>query len=230
MLSKIIVALDFSSLDQARALLKDIKPEDCRVKIGKQMFTLYGPDFVRECIDLGFDVFLDLKFHDIPHTVASAVTAACELGVWMLTVHVQGGREMLCAARAAIDAFSGRKPMLVGVTVLTSLCEDDLTKMGILQPMDQVVLNYAEMACQARLDGVVCSSQEAMLLKQRYQDALLLVTPGIRLQGDNASDQKRVLTPKAAQQAGADYLVIGRSITQAKQPAVALQTCLLELS
>jgi orotidine-5'-phosphate decarboxylase len=227
---EIIVALDYANIEQARAMLQHLSPGQCKLKIGKQMFTLFGPDFVRECVELGFDVFLDLKFHDIPNTVANAITAACELGVWMMTVHVQGGVAMLQAARHAVDAFVGEKPKLVGVTVLTSLCDQDLCQLGMNDTVDQLVLRYADLAQQARLDGVVCSAHEAGLLRDQYNASMLLVTPGISLDNTTHTDQKRILTPLAAQQAGADYLVIGRAITHSQDPAKALQQCLQQLA
>lgn len=224
------MALDFDCILRAREFVHSVSPNLCRLKIGKQMFTLYGPQFVRECIDYGFDVFLDLKFHDIPHTVGAAVSAACELGVWMLTVHASGGEDMLNAARSAVDQFSGRKPLLVGVTLLTSLNQQDLRSQGIVLSLDKIVMNLAQLAHQAQLDGVVCSAKEAGMIKATFTDALTLVTPGIRLTGDDSTDQKRVVTPRMANQAGADYLVIGRSITQSLQPVDALRQCLDEIS
>jgi orotidine-5'-phosphate decarboxylase len=225
--SRLIIALDFSDIDLARQLVEKLTPADCRLKIGKQMFTLFGPEFVKECVERGFDVFLDLKFHDIPNTVSSAILAACELGVWMVNVHVQGGVAMLKAARAAVDSFSGSKPLLIGVTLLTSLDANDLSLLGQTSDIKSLVLDYAQLAHAQGLDGVVCSAQEAVYLRQHLPHSFLLVTPGIALEGDPSHDQKRVLTPQQALSVGADYLVIGRSITQAENPLQRLRQCLL---
>lgn len=216
---RIIVALDYSSLDDARQLINKLNPKLCRLKVGKIMFTRYGPDFVRELINKGFDVFLDLKFHDIPQTVAGACLAAAELGVWMMNVHVQGGQAMLRAASEILKQLPDEKrPLLIGVTVLTSLEESDLKNIGINENLEDVVTRYATIAKDSGLDGVVCSAKEAVILRKKLGKEFLLVTPGIRLATDDKQDQKRILTPKAAVSAGADYLVIGRSITQADDP------------
>ena len=223
--SHIIVALDFACINQARAFVSLLSPDTCCLKVGKQMFTLYGPSFVNECVDLGFDVFLDLKFHDIPNTVSAAVLAAAQLGVWMQTLHIQGGVEMLAAACSARDSFVGRKPLLVGVTMLTSLSDEDVSVLGYSSSVEAMVLRYAQLAFDVGLDGVVCSAFEARILRERFGSDFLLVTPGIVFADVASSDQKRSVTPLEARSAGSDYLVIGRSITQASDPIDRLKSC-----
>ncbi len=225
MISNIIVALDFADKKSSDAFVSKITPELCALKIGKGMFTRLGPDYVRELIQKGFRVFLDLKFHDIPNTVFDACTAAAELGVWMVNVHISGGVEMMRAARRAISSMSTKKkPLLIGVTVLTSLDEQDLAFLGIHHSVENTVLSMAKTAKECGLDGVVCSAKEAVLLRKELGRDFLLVTPGIRLASDDAGDQKRVVTPEAAITAGADYLVIGRSITGAVDPVSILES------
>jgi len=224
-ISNIIVALDFADKKSSDAFVSKITPELCALKIGKGMFTRLGPDYVRELIQKGFRVFLDLKFHDIPNTVFDACTAAAELGVWMVNVHISGGVEMMRAARRAISSMSTKKkPLLIGVTVLTSLDEQDLAFLGIHHSVENTVLSMAKTAKECGLDGVVCSAKEAVLLRKELGRDFLLVTPGIRLASDDAGDQKRVVTPEAAITAGADYLVIGRSITGAVDPVSILES------
>jgi orotidine-5'-phosphate decarboxylase len=197
------------------------------VKIGKELFTRYGPDLVRKVTHLGFEVFLDLKFHDIPNTVAGAISAAADLGVWMVNVHAAGGRSMLAAARKVITEKMPIK--LVAVTVLTSLSPLDLQETGVLGLPEQQVLRLAGMAADCGLDGVVCSANEIELLRLNLPTKFLLVTPGIRPLGDNPGDQKRIETPARALAKGSDYLVIGRPITQASDPSQKLQEILLEI-
>lgn len=222
-LPKIIVALDHSNIDEARNLVSQLDPKLCRLKIGSVLFTHYGPSFVEELMRKGFSVFVDLKFHDIPNTVAGACRSAAELGVWMINVHVQGGHAMLAAARNELDKISGKKPLLIGVTVLTSMDDSDLNLMGITDSVNTLVLRLVKLAQNSRLNGIVCSAQEAATLRSQLNDDFLLVTPGIRLVGDKKDDQKRTMTPQAAIEAGANYLVIGRPITQAENPAQVLQ-------
>jgi orotidine-5'-phosphate decarboxylase len=224
---KIIVALDYSSENSALHLLSLLDPTFCRVKIGKELFTRYGPDLVRKVTHLGFEVFLDLKFHDIPNTVAGAISAAADLGVWMVNVHAAGGRSMLAAARKVITEKMPIK--LVAVTVLTSLSPLDLQETGVLGLPEQQVLRLAGMAADCGLDGVVCSANEIELLRLNLPTKFLLVTPGIRPLGDNPGDQKRIETPARALAKGSDYLVIGRPITQASDPSQKLQEILLEI-
>jgi orotidine-5'-phosphate decarboxylase len=226
--SPIIVALDFPSQQAALDLASRLDPAQCRVKVGKELFTRSGPAVVEALQARGFEVFLDLKFHDIPNTTAMAVKAAAELGVWMVNVHCSGGLRMLAACRETLDAQTGPRPLLIGVTVLTSMERSDLAGIGLdLEPAEQV-LRLAGLAAQAGLDGLVCSAQEAVALKAA-QPALQLVTPGIRPAGSAGDDQRRILTPRAALQAGSDYLVIGRPISQAADPAQALQGILADL-
>ena len=226
---KIIVALDYDDETKALALVHRLDPAICRLKVGKELFISAGPRFVEKLSERGFDVFLDLKFHDIPHTVAQACKAAASLGVWMVNVHASGGVAMLSAARDAIDAAS-HKPLLIAVTVLTSLADDDLHAIGLAGPTSAAVLRLAGLARQCGLDGVVCSGQETAMLKSALGGDFKLVTPGIRPAGSDAGDQARILTPEKAVSLGADYLVIGRPITQAADPLAALHSINQSLS
>ncbi len=218
---RIIVALDYPDADAARAFVARVRPELCRLKVGKELFVAAGPAFVAELVERGYAVFLDLKFHDIPNTVAAACRAAARLGVWMLNVHAAGGARMLAAAREVLEGMAAR-PRLIAVTVLTSMSDDELHAIGIADDAATQVARLAVLSSVAGLDGVVCSAREAPMLRQRLGPDFLLVTPGIRPVGSGAGDQTRVLTPAAALRAGADYLVIGRPITQAPDPAAAL--------
>ena len=220
--SRVIVPLDFPDEEQALAMCQQLSPEICRVKIGKELFTRSGPQLVNQLRDAGYDIFLDLKYHDIPNTVAQACKAAADLGVWMLNVHASGGRNMLEAAREAIEA-SANKPLLIAVTVLTSMSEHDLAEIGVNRPVEEQVLHLASLTQQAGLDGVVCSAQEAAPLKQEFGSDFCLVTPGIRPARTASDDQKRIMTPAAAIHAGSHYLVIGRPITKADNPRAALE-------
>lgn len=216
--SPVIVALDVAEASAALALAHRLDPTCCRLKVGKELFTACGPAVVEDLQRLGFQVFLDLKFHDIPNTVAAAVRSAANLGVWMVNVHASGGPRMLAAAQEAAE--SG--PLLIGVTVLTSMDGDDYEAVGYRDPLAEQVPRLARL-CQARgLSGVVCSAEEAPALRAACGDDFLLVTPGIRPAGSDNDDQRRVLTPDAALRAGADYLVIGRPITRAADPESAL--------
>src|SRR5690606_16070188 len=206
-----------------------LDPARCRVKVGKELFTRCGPAVVEALRAKGFDVFLDLKFHDIPNTTAMAVKAAAEMGVWMVNVHCSGGLRMMSACRETLDSLSGAKPLLIGVTVLTSMEQQDLAGIGRDVAPQAQVLRLAGLAQQAGMDGLVCSAQEAQILKQRF-DQLQLVTPGIRPAGSAQDDQRRILTPSQAMAAGSDYLVIGRPISQAANPAQALIDVVAELS
>lgn len=219
---KILIALDFDDQAAALALVAQLDPAHCRLKVGKEMFTLFGPEFVRTLIKAKFDVFLDLKFHDIPNTVAKAVAAAAELGVWMVNVHASGGTRMMTAAREALLPYGEQAPLLIAVTVLTSMTDEDLAEVGILRSSAEQVLALARLTRDAGLDGVVCSAQEASLLKAELGHDFKLITPGIRPAGSDAGDQRRIMTPEQALAAGSDYLVIGRPITQASDPAQAL--------
>ncbi len=220
--TRIIVALDFQDAASALALADQLDPDLCRLKVGKELFTVAGPDLVRTLVARGFEVFLDLKFHDIPNTVAAACRAAADLGVWMMNVHASGGRRMMTAAHEALATLA-RPPLLIAVTVLTSMDEADLHEMGIVDsPRDQV-LRLARLTQACKLDGVVCSAMEAALLRAELGADFRLVTPGIRPAGAGGDDQRRVMTPAAALQAGASDLVIGRPITAAADPSQALK-------
>ncbi|MGB6188428.1 MAG: orotidine-5'-phosphate decarboxylase [Aeromonas molluscorum] len=219
---KVLVALDYQCEADALAFVERVSPAQCRLKVGKEMFTLFGPQFVRQLVAKGFDVFLDLKFHDIPNTVAKAVAASAELGVWMVNVHASGGERMMQAAKEALAPYGDKAPLLIGVTVLTSMEQDDLRGIGLdISPAEQV-LRLARLAKVSGLDGVVCSANEAKALKTELGDEFKLVTPGIRPVGAAQGDQRRVMTPSEAMAAGADYLVIGRPITQSGDPALTL--------
>ncbi|MDF2177650.1 orotidine-5'-phosphate decarboxylase [Aliiglaciecola sp. CAU 1673] len=219
---KVVIALDFDSESKAMTFVDAIDPSQCRLKVGKEMFTYFGPVFVRRLIGKGFDVFLDLKFHDIPTTVAKACVAAADMGVWMVNLHASGGTKMMETSREALEAFGTDKPLLIAVTVLTSMSASDLSETGIALSPEQQVLHLAKLTQNAGLDGVVCSAQEASLLKSQLGQAFTLVTPGIRPAGSDKGDQQRIMTPEQAIAAGVDYMVIGRPITQAENPAQAL--------
>ncbi|QLN19056.1 orotidine-5'-phosphate decarboxylase [Escherichia coli] len=221
--SPVVVALDYNNRDAALAFVDKIDPRDCRLKVGKEMFTLFGPQFVRELQKRGFDIFLDLKFHDIPNTAAHAVAAAADLGVWMVNVHATGGARMMTAAREALVPFGKDAPLLIAVTVLTSMESSDLADLGVtLSPADYAE-RLAALTQKCGLDGVVCSAQEAVRFKQAFGQDFKLVTPGIRPQGSDAGDQRRIMTPEQALAAGVDYMVIGRPVTQSADPAQTLK-------
>ncbi len=214
----IIVALDFDDKDIANELLSKLDPKLCRLKVGKEMFTMFGPEWVKQLVAKGFDVFLDLKFHDIPNTVAKACAAAAKLGVWMINVHASGGASMMKAAREAIEPFGDKRPLITAVTILTSMDEQGYSDLGYQRTISEQVLHFAELAKRSGMDGVVCSALEAELLSQKLGKDFKLVTPGIRPEGSAVGDQSRVMTPARAINAGASYLVIGRPITQASDP------------
>ena len=223
---RVIVALDFPDMTSAVDLVARLDPAACAVKVGKELFTAAGPDLVRELVRRGFRVFLDLKFHDIPNTVAQACAAATRLGVWMLNVHAAGGSAMLTAARDAVvkasAADGSARPLLVAVTLLTSLDAGDLAAIGVAGTAEAQVLRLARLAQSSGLDGVVCSAREAAELRAVCGSQFKLITPGIRPAGTATHDQARIMTPEAAIAAGADYLVIGRAITAAPDPLRAL--------
>ncbi|AOR58352.1 orotidine-5'-phosphate decarboxylase [Pectobacterium parmentieri] len=221
--SPIVVALDYASQDAALSFVDRIDPQDCRLKVGKEMFTLFGPQFVQTLQQRGFDVFLDLKFHDIPNTVAHAVAASADLGVWMVNVHASGGSRMMAAAKEALVPFGKDAPLLIAVTVLTSMDEEDLRGLGITVSPAEQAERLAVLTYNSGLDGVVCSAHEAQRLKQVCGQSFKLVTPGIRPAGSDVGDQRRIMTPVQAQQVGVDYMVIGRPITQSAEPAQTLR-------
>lgn len=219
--SQIIVALDYADARHARDFVAKIAPTMCRLKVGKELFTRGGPDLVRDIVGRGFDVFLDLKFHDIPNTVAQACAAAAELGVWMVNVHALGGEKMMRAAHDAIRA-SGKPTRLIAVTILTSMDEPQLAGIGLSGKIEDHVLRLARLAKHTGMDGVVCSPREAAPLRAALGKDFLLVTPGVRPAGTATDDQSRVTTPAQAIQNGSDYLVIGRPITAAPDPIAAM--------
>lgn len=221
----VIVALDFDNQRAALDLAEQLDPTQCRLKVGKELFTAAGPTLVKALVERNFDVFLDLKFHDIPNTAAKAVSAAADLGVWMANVHASGGSRMMSAAREALEQ-QGSPMLLIGVTVLTSMDESDLLEIGIQRSPSEQVLHLAQLTQNCGLHGVVCSAQEASSLKSQLGAEFKLVTPGIRPADSAADDQRRIVTPQKAMQLGSDYLVIGRPITQSTNP---LQT-LIEIN
>jgi orotidine-5'-phosphate decarboxylase len=221
-ISPIVVALDYPTPKQAIEMAKQLDPKKCRVKVGKELFTASGPVVLEQLHKMDFDVFLDLKFHDIPNTCAGAVAAAAELGVWMVNVHASGGERMMAAAAEAI-ANKNHKPLLIAVTVLTSMERSDLEGIGLDITPQQQVQRLAKLSKQSGMDGVVSSAQEIELIKGLCGDDFLTITPGIRPAGTAAGDQRRIMTPQQAVNAGGDYMVIGRPITQAPNPK---QVCL----
>lgn len=218
---RVIVALDYATAADALAFTARVTPEQCRLKVGFELFTAAGPTIVEALVKRGFDVFLDLKFHDIPNTVARACSAAVALGVWMINVHTLGGRAMMEAARDTVDKAS-KRPLLIGVTVLTSHTRKELAEIGLDREPAQQVLALARLARSSGMDGVVCSAQEAGMLQGAIAKPFCLVTPGIRTPESDVGDQQRIMTPSAAIQAGADYLVVGRPITKASEPLAVL--------
>ncbi len=219
---RVIVALDFHAAEQALAFAARVDPRSCHLKVGKELFTAAGPTLIEKLMHHDFEIFLDLKYHDIPNTVAGACKAAAHLGVWMLNVHALGGRAMMEAARDAV-AYAKQRPRLIAVTVLTSMSAKDLQEIGIDGDPAAAALRLAKLAQLSGFDGVVCSAQEATLLKRECGEEFCLVTPGIRPAGSVKDDQQRVMTPATAIAAGADYLVIGRPVTQADDPAAVLE-------
>jgi len=219
---RIIVALDFDNAASALALADQLNPNQCRLKVGKELFVAAGPQLVKSLTDRGFDIFLDLKFHDIPNTVAKAVLAAADLGVWMSNVHASGGSRMMSAAKQAVEQHGGDM-LLIAVTVLTSMDESDLLQAGVNRSAGDQVMALAKLTQESELDGVVCSAQEASALKQQLGQDFKLVTPGIRLTDSASDDQRRIVSPPQAIELGSDYLVIGRPITQAENPMQMLQ-------
>ncbi len=227
--SPVIVALDFPYAAEALALAERLDPDRCRVKVGKELFTRAGPAVVEKLVARGFEVFLDLKYHDIPNTVAAACAAAADLGVWMINLHALGGRRMMAAARERLEALGNDRPRLIAVTILTSMGEADLAEVGLAGSPETHVRRLAALAQESGLDGVVCSPREAADLRAAMGEEFLLVTPGVRPAGASLDDQKRVMTPAEAMTAGASHLVIGRPITAAPDPLAALEAILAEL-
>lgn len=215
--SPVIVALDFDNRQAALALAEQLDPTQCRLKVGKELFTRTGPELVKALVGQGFDVFLDLKFCDIPNTTAKAISAAADLGVWMANVHASGGSRMMAAAKQALEK-QGSDMLLIAVTVLTSMDEADLAELGINRSPAEQVMSLAQVSKNAGVDGVVCSAQEASALKAALGSEFKLITPGIRLSDSAADDQRRVVSPPDAIALGSDYLVIGRPITESPDP------------
>ena len=217
MSSKLIIALDFPTAEQALSFVKPLSPELCKLKVGFELFVAAGPDFVKALVDQGYDVFLDLKFHDIPNTVASACKSAANMGVWMMNVHASGGDKMMRAAKQAlVDINSPAK--LIAVTVLTSMDKGQLESSNVILSPKEQVKSLAQLTKESGLDGVVCSAQEAKMLREQLGEEFLLVTPGIRPTGADVGDQSRVMTPVDAGAAGVSYIVVGRPITQSEAP------------
>ena len=221
--SPIVVAMDFDNSHDCISLAKQLNPKYCRLKVGKELFSAAGPQLIEALRALNFEIFLDLKFHDIPNTVAKAIKATMGLDIWMVNVHASGGLKMLEAAKTAVESGSGHKPLLIAVTVLTSMSAEDLLGLGIQKTPQDQVLHLASLVEAAHLDGVVCSALEAPVLKSSFGDDFVCVTPGIRPEGSSADDQQRIMTPAKALENGSDYLVIGRPITQAADPAQACE-------
>lgn len=214
---KIVIALDYANTQDALQFAEQLDPAICRLKVGKELFTAAGPKLVEALIAKGFGVFLDLKFHDIPTTVAKACEAASRLGVWMLNVHASGGSAMMEAAREGVER-SGQKPILIAVTVLTSMNQEMLNEVGVVGSVSDQVLKLASLTQKSGLDGIVCSAQEAPMIRKALGDKFCLVTPGVRPADAALDDQSRVVTPSQALALGSSYLVIGRPITKSKNP------------
>ncbi len=228
-MSKLIIALDFSTAEEALHFIKPLSPEHCKLKVGFELFVSAGPDFVKKLVNDGYDVFLDLKFHDIPNTVAAACCAASGLGVWMMNVHASGSDVMMRTAKhALIDCNSSSK--LIAVTVLTSMDTPQLSKLNINKQPPEQVKHLAGLTQESGLDGVVCSAQEAAMLRETHGNDFLLVTPGIRPEGSEVGDQSRVMTPAQAYKAGVSYIVVGRPITQSKEPLKVIEKINLDMS
>jgi orotidine-5'-phosphate decarboxylase len=225
---RIIVALDYADSGAALELVSGLDPNMCRLKVGKEMFTRFGPSFVDQLVTKGFDVFLDLKFHDIPNTVAAACAAVADLGVWMTNVHASGGRKMMATAKDRLQQMQN-PPLLVAVTILTSLGQQDIEEVGYQGTPAENVITLAQLADASGMDGIVCSPLEAKEVRSLVSDDFCLVTPGVRPMSSRKDDQTRVMTPKDALSAGSDYLVIGRPITQADDPMLALRNIQTEI-
>ncbi|KTD70384.1 orotidine 5`-phosphate decarboxylase [Legionella santicrucis] len=227
---KLIVALDFNTEIDALNLIEKLDPHHCALKVGSELFTSFGTQFVKQLVQRQFKVFLDLKFHDIPNTVSKACKAGADLGVWMMNVHAAGGPSMMHAARDAIESYGVDRPLLIAVTVLTSFNQNELSTIGINIPIIEQVKKLAVLAKESGLDGVVCSAQEVKVIKSICDVQFITVTPGIRLDTSPKDDQSRVMTPKQAVEAGSDYLVVGRPITQAEEPQKVISEILKDIA
>ena len=219
--SKIIVALDFGSLSETEDFLKKVKGQNCRVKVGKELFTNEGPNVIKLIQQYGFEIFLDLKFHDIPNTVSRAIKASCNLGVWMVNVHASGGKQMLLAAREAVDS-SSNKPILIAVTILTSYDNYSFQELGFKNNLLDQIAYLATLSENSGMDGIVCSANDIPSIKPLVKEKFQFITPGVRLTNSN-DDQKRVTTPEDAIKQGSNYLVIGRPITSSEDPAALIE-------
>ncbi|PWQ93898.1 orotidine-5'-phosphate decarboxylase [Leucothrix arctica] len=228
MSSMLIIALDFPTAKQALEFIEPLSPNDCILKVGLQLYVASGPEFVKTLVAAGYKVFLDLKFHDIPNTVAGACQSAADLGVWMINVHASGGPVMLDAAANALSTYD-KPPLLIAVTVLTSMNQIQLEATGVSGEPEHQVKRLAALTANHGLSGVVCSAQEAEMLRAEHKDEFLLITPGIRPTGSDQGDQQRIMTPEAAKAVGVNYIVVGRPITQAKQPLSVIQSINLSL-
>lgn len=226
---QLIVALDYNQEQDALNLVERLDPKQCALKVGSELFTLFGTQFVKQLVARNFKVFLDLKFHDIPNTVANACKAGADLGVWMMNVHASGGTTMMTTAKKAIESYGIDKPILIAVTVLTSFNQQDLSSIGINTPLMEHVKNLARLAYESGLDGVVSSAHEVQAIKHECSAEFITVTPGIRLASDAKNDQTRIMTPGEAIAAGSDYLVVGRPITQAVDPQLAVTEILKDM-
>ncbi|MCX7116806.1 MAG: orotidine-5'-phosphate decarboxylase [Legionellales bacterium] len=224
--TKLIISLDFDDLSHAKSLVDQLDPTQCALKIGSEMFTRFGVDWVRILKSIGFKIFLDLKFHDIPNTVFAACRAAADLGVWMMNVHASGGLPMMDAAREALLPYGSDRPLLIAVTVLTSISEQNHNAMKLQSSLAQRVMDLAGLAKEASLDGVVSAVDEVAQIKSAFGVDFLTITPGIRRASDAPDDQSRVATPEAAVRAGSDFLVVGRPITRAKNPQIVVEEIL----
>ena len=227
---KLIVALDFNTQNEALSLVDQLEPTACALKVGSELFTLFGADFVKQLVDRHFNVFLDLKFHDIPNTVAKACQAGADLGVWMMNIHASGGLQMMKAANKALEPYGKDKPLLIAVTVLTSFSEADLVRIGVVRSVLEHVKNLAILSQEAGLDGVVSSAYEVAAIKEVCGLKFISVTPGIMLATGSKDDQSRVMTPQHAMKEGSDYLVIGRPITQSSDPALVVSEILRSIT
>ena len=225
--NRIIIPLDLD-YSQAINIAKTLDPNICRLKVGSQLFTSSGPRVIKELHSLGFDIFLDLKFHDIPNTVHESVKSAADLGVWMVNVHASGGSKMLEASNKALLGYEN-PPLLIGVTVLTSLSEEEIKEIG-LKGIQGQVLQLAGLVKDNGLDGVVCAASDTTAIKSKFGEDFLAVTPGIRPENSNTNDQSRVATPSEAIKNGSDYLVIGRPVTGSKNPKDVLEKIYKEIS
>jgi len=226
--SKLIIALDFPNKEQALQFIKPLSPENCKLKVGFELFVAAGPDFVKHLVDKGFDVFLDLKFHDIPNTVASACRSAADLGVWMMNVHASGGQKMMLAAKQALEETDSNAK-LIAVTVLTSMDKEQLASTNITLSPEEQVKHLAKLTKASTLDGIVCSAREAKMLRETLGPDFLLVTPGIRPAGSDQGDQHRVMTPADANADGVSYIVVGRPITQSDNPLAVIDQINLDM-